>query len=201
MVIYGSSATHLETVQPQGAICPNCQEKDTTSISILSKHAHIFWIPLFPIGKKGVTECSNCKHVMTVKQMPEEYKREYNFIKGETKTPIWKFTGLVLLAGLISWGIFQSGKAKEERAVYLASPAIGDLYKTKADGMYSCMRITELSTDSVFVTPNMYEVNKRSGVNGIDKEENYLEFSYGIHRDEIGRMFNTEEIYDIDRKD
>ena len=200
MVVYGSSATHLVTIQPQGAICPNCQEKDTTSISVFSDHAHIFWIPIFPIGKKGASECSSCKHTMDVKQMPEEYKREYNFIKGETKTPIWKFSGLVLIAGLITLGVFQSGKSKEERAAFVASPLIGDLYKTKADGMYSCMRISDITSDSLFVSPNMYEVNKSSGVKDLDIEENYMGFSYGIHRDEITRMFNSDEIYDIDRK-
>ncbi|NND77630.1 MAG: hypothetical protein HKN39_05555 [Flavobacteriales bacterium] len=52
MVIYGSSATHIGTVQPQGAVNPNFQEKDTTSISVFSKHTYVFWIPLFPIEKK-----------------------------------------------------------------------------------------------------------------------------------------------------
>ncbi|NND77629.1 MAG: hypothetical protein HKN39_05550 [Flavobacteriales bacterium] len=137
---------------------------------------------------------------MTMKQMPEELKSEFKFIQGKTKTPIWKYFGTVLLAGIIAFGAFQRGKAQEERASFLASPTIGDLYKTKADGSYSCMRITNVTADSLFVQPNMYEVNKSSGIGEIDTEENYLNFSYGIHREDIARMFNSDEIYDIVRK-
>ena len=54
MIIYGSKAVHLKSAQPPTAVCPSCGQTGTTVLTQgYSKHAHVFWIPLFPIGRIG----------------------------------------------------------------------------------------------------------------------------------------------------
>lgn len=200
MVIYGSKAAHLKSAQPKAAVCPSCGQTGTIILSAYSRHAHIFWIPLFPIGRIGVSQCQHCKHTLEVKDMPHDLKREYENLKAETKTPIWQFSGLALIAVLIAFFIYSDGQNKKKHVEYIASPAVGDVYEYKTESSnYSTLKVIDVSGDSVFVTPNDYETDKMSGVYKIDKEENYADFSYGISRDDLKQMHSEGTIYDVNR--
>ena len=60
MLIYGTNGTHLKSMQSTTATCPNCGTKGSLLFSIFGQYAHVYWIPLFPIGKKGGMKCQNC---------------------------------------------------------------------------------------------------------------------------------------------
>jgi hypothetical protein len=200
MIIYGSKAVHLKSAQPSTAVCPSCGQTGTTVLSTYSKHAHIFWIPLFPIGKMGVSQCQHCKHAVADSHLPHELKRDYNNLKAETKVPIWQFSGLGLIAIMAISTTYTSGEAKKKELEYVANPVVGDVYKYKTEKQnYSTLKVTSVSADSVFVSPNEYETDKMSGVYNIDKAENYADFSYGISRSDLKKMHTDSEIYDIDR--
>lgn len=110
MIIYGSKAVHVKSTQPKTITCPSCGTKGSLVLSLYRKHAHIFWIPLFPIGKKGVSQCQHCKNVLEYKDMPAPIKEEFKILKSEAKGPIWQYAGLVLIAILIAWGGYASGQ-------------------------------------------------------------------------------------------
>ena len=103
MIIYGTKPVHLKTTKFPRATCTNCNTQGSLKFSIYSSHFHIFWIPIFPYGKKGFSECEHCKQGLKLKKMPESYKREYDKLKDEVRTPVWQFSGLVLLISLIGW--------------------------------------------------------------------------------------------------
>ncbi len=102
MIIYGSRAVHLKSAQLTAATCPSCKTKGSLILSLFRKHAHIFWIPLFPIGKKGFSKCQHCKHVLEDKEMPASIREQYNRLKQEAKGPIWQFVGLFLFGVLFA---------------------------------------------------------------------------------------------------
>ncbi len=200
MIIYGSKAVHLKTEISKTATCPSCGTQGSMTFSVFRKHAHIFWIPLFPIGKKGVSQCQHCKNVLETKEMPEPIKREHENLKSETKGPIWQFAGLGLIAILIAWGNYVSGEDKKEELKFIAKPQKGDTYEYKIETRsYSTLKVVSVTNDSVFVSPNEYEISKMSKIYKIDKPENYSDLIYGISRLKLSDMYNSGEILDINR--
>jgi hypothetical protein len=200
MIIYGSKAVHLKSEQSVTATCPSCKTQGSVVISVYRKHAHIFWIPLFPIGKVGLSQCQHCKSVLKTKEMPDSIKSEYNVLKEQTKGPLWQFIGLGLIAFLIIWGSFANSNDKKQELEYISSPKAGDIYEYKIEaGKYSTIKVVDASKDSVFVIYNDYELNLMSQLYKIEKPENYSGAPCGISRNKLKEMYVSGEIFDIKR--
>ncbi|WP_299900212.1 zinc-ribbon domain-containing protein [uncultured Aquimarina sp.] len=97
MIIYGSKSVHLKSERSEISVCPNCGTQGSLVLSVYRRHAHIFWIPLFPIGKKGLSQCQHCKNVLYTKEMPLSIRKEYDLLKNKAKGPLWQFAGLGIL--------------------------------------------------------------------------------------------------------
>ena len=200
MVIFGSGSAHLKTAPARNVTCDNCNNQGTISFSIYRKHAHIFWIPVFPMNKTGASQCSHCQQVLKPKQMPERLKTEYQNFKSDAKGPIWQFAGLFLIICLIGFAGYSGSKDKENTAKYLTEPAIGDIYEYKIEsGSYSTMKVMQVTSDSLFMSFNDYEISKSSRIYKIDKEENYPEEVYGVSRQDLQAMNSDGDIMDINR--
>ncbi|WP_299214112.1 hypothetical protein [uncultured Dokdonia sp.] len=171
------------------------------AFSYFSSHFHVFWIPVFPYTRKGFSSCTNCGEELKPKRMPEHIRRAYKETKKDTKLPIWQFSGLILVTVLIGFLIYQSKADDATYAEYMTSPRSGDVYRYKLGyDEYSTLKIAEITEDSIYLIPNEYVTNKRSGISEIDTDANYGQLMYGYSRDEIERMFKDEEIYQIDRE-
>lgn len=200
MIIYGNKSVHVKSLELKSKTCEQCNTPRTMSLHLFSRHAHVFWIPTFPLGKKGYIQCEHCKSVLESDEMPDTIKREYDLFKRDAKTPIWQFSGLALIAILAVFITYNIQQNNENRLLYIANPIEGDVYKYKTDNqMYSSLKISNVSKDSVFVLQNQFETDKRKGVYKIDKEENYAQSNYGISKEAINNMFNEGIIYDVKR--
>lgn len=200
MLIYGTKRVLLKSEKSTKAECPDCKTKGSLLFHVFSAHAHVFWIPTFPIGKKGISECQLCSGVWESKDMPEKVKFEYKKVKSESRVPIWQFTGIALFATLISWGVIANNENKEKELIHLANPQKGDIYKFKTESnYYSTLKIAKVTTDSIYIFENTYETDKMSGVYKIDKDENYSNNLYGVSKVTIKEMYEDGAIYSIDR--
>ena len=200
MIIYGTRAVHLTSSQSSNTTCPKCATKDSLIFSVFSKHAHIFWIPLFPIGKTGFAQCKYCNHEMEKKEMPDHVRKAFLVAKGDTNVPIWQFSGLILIAGLAVFGYFQGKEYKKEELTRINAPKVEDVYKYKTEGgNYSTMKISSITEDSVFVRFNDYETNKKSGVKEINILANYSELNYGMSKEDVKKQYAEGKIYDVIR--
>lgn len=200
MIIYGWRPSHLKTSQSKTIECPECGQKGKTIISIYSKYAHVFWIPLFPFGKTGASQCQNCNCLRDEKTMSAEIKKEYNEIARYTRPPIWQFIGILILAISIALfiGFQQNEKANEQK--YILNPMIGDVpeYRTETGG-YSTFKITEVTQDSIIYVVNLYETNQMSGIKEIIEDTCYSDTLYIMSRYNLAEMYNEGTIYDINR--
>ncbi len=200
MIIFGSGSAHIKTAPARNVTCDNCNNQNTISFSIYRKHAHIFWIPVFPMNKTGASQCSHCQQVLKPKQMPERLKMEYQNFKSDAKGPIWQFSGLFLIACLIGFAGYSSSKDKENTAQYLTAPEIGDVYEYRIEtGSYSTMKVMQVTNDSLFMSFNDYEISKSSRIYKIDKKENYPDEIYGVSRQDLLSMKTDGDILDINR--
>lgn len=204
MIIYGTKGIHLKSEKVSGVKCQHCNEQNSHTISIYGKYFYIYWIPLFPIGKKGVSECNHCKATYEPKEMGEQLKLALDNVKRTTKTPITHWIGLLLIGGLFAVFMIFGGKWSEERkqkkATYINAPMIGDIIDYKSsDKAYSTLKITKVTNDSVFVVANTMEIAKKRKLYKIDKEKNYNAERYGLSLKEYQDSFKTNYFLDVDR--
>ncbi len=201
MIIYGTKAVNLETVQSSTGICPNCKTKGELTISIFRKHIHVFWIPLFPIWKNLISTCGHCKKVMKYKEMPEALKFESQNLKDRAKGPIWQFSGVIIILLLIVVSEFGSGVYKEKKFKLFASPMKGDVYEYVVEtGKYSTLKILKVSNDSIYFAPNNYTSKSIIHLFKINKEENYSDKIYSISKDKVKAMYISGEIIGVKRE-
>ncbi|MDO6491622.1 MAG: zinc-ribbon domain-containing protein [Cellulophaga sp.] len=199
MIFYGSNSSHLKSQLTRQIPCSNCKESAKFSVEVYGKYAHLYWIPIFPIGKTGAAVCTNCNSVFEPRQMDHNLKLEYKNVKGETKTPIKHFSALfiigILIAGL-SFSSFLDGKNTED---YINQPQVNDVYRFKTEASYfSTMKIAAIS-DSIYFKVNEYETNKQSGINEIDIAKNYSKEQYGYTVEELKGLYKDKIIYEVDR--
>lgn len=63
MVFFGSKASKILDRQINNVNCPNCENQTSMTYSLFGEYSHIYWIPLFPLGRKNVVECNSCKRI------------------------------------------------------------------------------------------------------------------------------------------
>lgn len=201
MIIYGTRAvqTAKEVVTDK---CTNCGAVASIDMHVFQKYAHVFWIPFFPVSKTGVSQCDKCKQVLKPEQMPAALRDSYGELKTRSKTPVWMFAGLALVAVLIVAAfVFESNKT-EKNAKLIQSPQKGDIFEIRTkDYQYTLYKVDYVQKDSVFVFINNYETNKSSGLTDIllKGDKAFSEDVYGYTRAELKEMLASGEIIDIKR--
>ncbi|KRD08283.1 hypothetical protein ASE21_16485 [Flavobacterium sp. Root901] len=96
MIVYGTRTVKTKKEQADTITCAECGKTHTTQIQYYQKYYHIWFVPVHPLSRSGVTVCSNCGYSTDNYVMPESYTEEY---KAKLPFPkIWFFTGLIIAA-------------------------------------------------------------------------------------------------------
>ncbi|MBC8151603.1 MAG: zinc-ribbon domain-containing protein [Bacteroidetes bacterium] len=202
MVIYGMRSSHLESFDAR-TTCTSCGQRDKTVVSIFGRYAHIFWIPLFPIGKTAVTYCEHCKASFENKDFAPDLKADIKTMKVGTKAPVWHYSGLGLLTVLAGYGFYADGQTKETNARYLADPKPGDKYeyRIQEDGKstYTLFKVAAVGKDTIWAYENQYTMDKKTRIDKIDIAENYATNPTPIPRSAIAKMQQQDDIVEISR--
>lgn len=106
MTVAGIKTSELKNTISKEIICPNCTHKNTTKVFIIGNYKHLLSVPFFSSGKHGVSICTNCNHTFHSKEMPDSIKLAYYELKEITKTPIWHYTGVILVKSFVLIKIF-----------------------------------------------------------------------------------------------
>lgn len=202
MVVFGSKATEVATEVIQDK-CSNCGTQNSVRMTVFQKYAHVFWIPFFPIGKTGLTQCSHCKQVLEKKEFPVYLRSNYETLKLKGKTPVWTFSGIILFIAFFIFGGIMSKQREEKNLMLIASPQAGDIFEIKIDyKQYTLYKVEKIDGDTVFVLLNDYETNKRRGLKDlkIRRDESFSGESIPILKPDLKMMLDEGEIMDIERK-
>ena len=138
MLIYGSRATTIADFDVPLAECAHCGQRGTQRMAVFGRYAHVFWIPLFPIGKVAVAECMHCKRTLKKKEFSPELRRKYEEQKGASKRPIWHWAGLGVIGLLFATSILTAALRTPDPREPLLDADVAELTTTPA-----------LATDSV----------------------------------------------------
>lgn len=199
MIFYGTKGAHLKSQKIKAKHCKQCNEQTSHTVSVFGRYFYLYWIPVFPLSKKGVSECDTCKSTVEPKEMDERLRMEYDNIKRETKTPLTYWIGSLLIAGLIAFAAYSSSKHKEDIVDFIAEPQIGDVIDYKPSDFYSTLKITKVTNDSIYLVKNNYEIERKSKLYKIDKEKNYSDIMFSLSKKEYQKMFDSKEFLDIER--
>lgn len=201
MVIYGSRSTQIAHKQVISK-CNNC-DNNNLELFIFQRYAHVFWIPLFPIGKTAVSECGQCKQVLKQKEMPSSLKPIYSTLKSQSKAPLWTFAGLGLLMVLMVASSVNSDELDKRNAQWISAPQRGDVFEIKTeDNYYTLYKVDSVGGDIVFIRRNEYEYDKISGLNKLKAkgESGFTDELIPYEKKELKEMLEKGEIMNINRE-
>jgi hypothetical protein len=156
MIIYGTSSKDLGTRKIQGAKCSNCEATEVY-VNAISRYADVFWIPIFPYSKKYFSVCKNCEQVLEKKEMSQQLKDKLEMEKHHFKTPFYLFSGLIIIALLIGYGIYASSKHDADIAENVSHLEVNNVIvfmeKSKE---YSFAKVSEIRNDTIIINYGQY---------------------------------------------
>lgn len=200
MIFYGTKGSHLYSERVSGVKCNHCEQQESHTISIFGKYFYIYWIPIFPIGKKGISECNHCKATYERKEMSEQLKLAHDNVKRKTKTPFTHWVGSLLIGGLIAFGIYAANQHEKDVVNYISAPQVDDVVEYKSsESAYSTLKVTKVTNDSIFFVANSMEISRQSKIYKIDKDKNYNAERYGISLTDYKKSFDDNTFLDVDR--
>ena len=103
MIIFGTKGAHVRTEPLPGATCPTCTAPETLQLSVFSRYAHIYWIPLFPFSKPTLAQCTQCLSTWEQQHMPLEVRGAAQQLKEGVAAPIWHWAGLAIIGLFVAW--------------------------------------------------------------------------------------------------
>jgi hypothetical protein len=163
--MYGIKAKRLATFKIDTS-CKKCDSKDSIYMNIYQKYGHLFWIPLFPTSKVPVTECSHCKNVTEKDMFSNNMLHVFSKLKRKTKTPIWTFSGLVLVTIFVGVSLVNHVLKARNSAKFIMEPQVGDVYQMKLDEKsYSLAKVHHVKGDTTYLqlysysTPNISDID------------------------------------------
>nr|WP_315178174.1 zinc-ribbon domain-containing protein [uncultured Flavobacterium sp.] len=202
MVLIGTRDSKIKNGKIITVECPKCESKASITYNVYSRYTHITLIPIFPVSKIIDLECNNCKEIFGYENLSEDIKiklqneKEINILK----TPIWMFSGLIILVGYITFWMYTNIQTNDKTNVFIQNPILGDVYNLKfTNGYYSTMRIDQVTKDSVYATQNDYDAYLPYEVDEIDKPENYTNRKVKYSKKDLIILHQEDEIFSITR--
>ncbi len=180
MIIYGSRAAHLLTgLGNPKTLCPHCGAEGDIEYQVFRRHAHLYWIPFFPLNKVGIAQCNSCQESFEVKSMSEDMLCDYREIEREAKGKLWQWTGVLIILAAFFYVQIRDVVEHYNLKSHLNEPQIGDVYEyvveMEEEGKcYSLMKVVNVTPDSVYLINNEYYANLQSALSDIEEDEKFL---------------------------
>jgi uncharacterized Zn-finger protein len=106
MFLAGKKTSILKSDTSKEVICPKCNTKNSTKVSIIGTYKHLLQIPFLSGGKSGESNCKKCNTKFYLNNMPASIKLAYYELKETSKTPIWFYVGLIVVKTIVLVKIF-----------------------------------------------------------------------------------------------
>jgi hypothetical protein len=203
MIIYGTRAKELGTKRIPGEKSPYDETKDI-EITGVAKYFHIFWIPLFPYSKKVYPYCPSTNQQIANQDISQRTENKIKEAKKSMKSPIYMYSGLIIIAGLILLGIYNDGKRFDEVGENLQTLKASDILVLydQEDTNYTFAVVTDVDDDVISLKFSNYYFESAPSESLYYKErEKYDDFydtnEYYFQQSELDSLHKIEKIYDL----
>lgn len=173
--------------------CPICGEKNCVELVVVQRYAHFFWLPLFPLPKRGSTICATCGYEVAHRKLAMGLKQLFNDLRKQERTPLWMFSGSAILVVALPLFVQAMMRHDQEQDGLLTGPMVGDVWTIKLGyKRYTLCKVESVDADSVHVRANTHELED-AGVVALAKFQ--LETTDGFIGDRIG--YARKELLDL----
>ena len=201
MIFYGTNGKHFATEPLLATACPACQSPNSLHVALVSRYAHIYWVPLFPYQKIAVTQCAHCQASWEEKQLPPALAPAVRRVKQSRRAPYWTWAGLAIIAALSLYGYLRSIRDTHTDEALLAHPRAGDIYTVRADSSrrYSLLKVQQVGGNVVELVANEYETDESSPINSLNEPARYSKEPFTLTFLDLQIMRRKGQLTDVDR--
>jgi len=199
ILFYGVRSRKLAAA-PVSGDCQVCGNRACQEMNLMLRYVHVFWLPIFPIGKKAVITCQQCQSRTEKASFTELQLEQLNELRNTHRTPAQYYIGIIILTLLVLYGIWISNQRSQRNASWLQSPLPGDIYEIRMSAdEYSLLKVHQRSGDTVLLQFSDLMSNKRTGLrklylNGFKGDTTRLT----LHQ--LKAMHDDGEIVDVKRE-
>jgi flagellar basal body-associated protein FliL len=139
---------------------------------------------------------------MNSKGYPENSRSDIQPEKKKKKGgPIIAVYIIIGMAAAMGLGAVYYNYRKDKEKTYLSDPKKGDVYEmVMTSGRFSTAKIIHITKDSIYVTANNYETDKREGMSEImERQGNYGVLFESYSKKQVEKLFAQDSIFAIDR--
>lgn len=197
MIIYGAKSQTINGGVVSDIQCRECGHWEHLIYGELG-YFHIFWIPTFLFRKKILAKCTKCQNTISKDRIPSHLMDRIRPKLFPLSKILWKFSGLVLLAILITGITIKVQDDIEKEKNYLSSPMLNDYYvadftkiynDADIDFRYGILKVIQVNENLIVVQPSHVVYSKLSGaISDINKgkinKHNYF------RNDEMSKSIN-----------
>ena len=200
MIFYGTGGKHFVTCTLPHAACPACHVPDRLQVGLVSRYAHVYWVPLFPYQKIAVLQCTSCGSSWEAPG-PPALAPALRDTKRQHAHPVWTWSGLVLLA-LLGLGSYLFGlRDHRNDEALLANPRPGDIYTVHSDSAqaYSLLKVLRVGGNGVELVANEYQTTDSDPIESLNEPRRYSQEPFVVTRLDLQIMRRKGELTDVDR--
>jgi hypothetical protein len=155
MIIFGGRSKDLDMVYLEDGVCSVCGAHGAT-LTISQPYFHIYFIPMFPVGKRMQAKCSACSHIYGAADFTPELQADADAARRRTRSAPVVFAGLAVIVAVIIWVAVDKQVTSYNSKEYLASPLRDDLIVLPVSPdprfKYEIFRVDGVEHDSVFLS-------------------------------------------------
>ncbi|KPE52840.1 hypothetical protein [Chryseobacterium indologenes] len=202
MIIFGLRSGNLKSDDGPLADCAHCHSSKTVHLHFYVRYIHIFWIPLIPLYKTGISQCSHCKQSLDKAQMSPQLLAGYAAARKKTRIPLKYYSWPIIAFLFILFALFAVLFENKDTKAWLQQPKSGDIYEMKEDGRYALYRVKAIKGDSIFMNPHKFTAEKLSELRKLknDHPESYSDSAIGLTRHELEVLYTSKVLKKISRK-
>jgi hypothetical protein len=192
--IYGRKKARIKKVTDHIGTCTTCNSIGL-EFEIYKDYFHLFWIPLFPVGdKESVVYCTKCRK-------PNNFNPRVKHFESVTRTPIYLYSGLFIILGLIVTLVIANINTQKEKALFVANPKVGDVYRIRKDvndtTFYYFLRVARIQSDTVIVYPNVLQY--LGFITKLNDEDHFISQEFFYTKKELKELLEKGEINSVER--
>ncbi len=197
----GRRTIRIKKIDDYNIKCDNCGNFHQI-FYVYQQYLHLMFIPFFPTSIKTIRcKCAECNDTFN-----QEKKSDYLSM---TRTPMYLYTGILLIAGLIIYGLLGNMKNQKQKREFVYNPNIGDVYLIRQDDnnstAYYFLKIQDINSDTISLLHGAMQYD-RIVTTMLDKDYFVKDDMWRLLKSDLityldsGYINSVERYYNIDSK-
>ncbi len=130
MIVFGTRGKESSSTNIPELRCTSCGNSGLNASTVF-RYFHIYWIPMFPTSRKLITTCPHCQHAVVGQDDASKDRFAASAQSRIAPYPAYLFIGLLLLAALGGYIVYDEQQSAAKSISYLETPAVNDLFVVK----------------------------------------------------------------------